>query len=122
MYTPGSARQEHRNPPLTIAGRSPFDGIRFRWGGVGDVLLGISLIGALHNGGAIVFGILFMVLGIATWIFSGFGKTSWYAMPTAGRVIAGTGSIIGLLFIYLVFFYFFILRWVWRYIISPSLG
>ena len=42
-------------------------------------------------------------------------------MPTAGRVIAGIGSVIGMLFLYLLFFWFFILRWVWKYIIDPGL-
>jgi hypothetical protein len=79
------------------------------------------LIGAIHNGGAIVFGVLFIMLGIATWVLTGFGKTPWYAMSTPGQVIAGTGSVIGLLFVYTVFFYFFILRWFWRYVIAPGL-
>lgn len=112
---------EYRNPPLTIAGRSFFDAIRLRWGGAGDIVLGVSCIGGLHSGGGIVFGVLFILLGIATWILTSFGRRSWRDMRTASRVLAGTGSVIGMLFLYLVFFYFFIIRLVWRYIIKPGL-
>ena len=121
MSVPDPAQQEYRNPPLTIAGRSFFDGIRFRWGGVGAILLGVSVIGGLHSGGAIVFGILFILLGITTWILTSFGRRSWWDLSTASRAIAGTGSVIGMLFLYLVFFYFFIIRLVWRHIIKPGL-
>jgi hypothetical protein len=42
-------------------------------------------------------------------------------MSKAGRVIAGTGSVIGILFLYILFFYLVILRWVWKHIIAPGL-
>jgi hypothetical protein len=121
--------REAITPPLTIRGWSFFDKVRFRWGGVGDIILGISLVGGAHN---VIFGILLILLGVATWIFTGFGVrghrefendwySAWNSMPTAGRVIAGIGSVIGMLFLYLLFFWFFILRWVWKYIIDPGL-
>ena len=86
-------------PPLTIAGRSPFDHIRFRWGGAGSIALGVAIM-FTGAGAGIVFGILLVLLGIATWIFTKFGETSWYDMSAAGRVIAGTGSVIGNAFLY----------------------
>jgi hypothetical protein len=90
---PEPTQREYMKPPLTIRGWSFFDKVRFRWGGVGDIVLGISLIGGAHN---IIFGILFIMLGIATWIFTGFGVrghqefgddwySAWNSMPTAGQ-------------------------------------
>jgi Double zinc ribbon len=125
-------QQEYRKPPLTIAGWSFFDKVRFRWGGVGDIVLGIALIGGGHSAGAIIFGILFIALGIATWVLTKFGVrgyeefgdnwySAWNSMSTTERAIAGTGSVIGMLFLYVLFFWLVILRWVWRYIIDPGL-
>jgi hypothetical protein len=127
MSVPGAVEQTERKPPLTIGGWSFFDKVRFRWGGAGDIVLGISLIGGVHSAGGIVFGILFIMLGIATWIFTRFGSgengrqwySAWNTMPTVGRVVAGTGSVIGMAFLYILFFWFVILRWVWKYIIAP---
>jgi hypothetical protein len=128
MSVPGPVEQENGNlptPPLTFGGWSFFDKVRFRWGGFGDIVLGIALIGGGHSAAAIVFGILFIALGIVTWILTGFGGEGWYTawnkMSTPKRAIAGTGSVIGVLFIYLIFFWFFILRFFWRHIIAPSL-
>jgi hypothetical protein len=112
-------------PPLTFGGWSFFDKVRFRWGGAGDVVLGVALIGGGHSAAATVFGVLFIALGVATWTLTGFGGGKWYSawnkMRTPKRVVAGVGSVIGVLFIYLIFFWFFILRFVWKYIIAPSL-
>jgi len=116
-------------PPLTIAGWSLFDKVRFRWGGAGGILLGISLIGGGHSAGATVFGLLFIGLGIATWVLTGFGSrgskefgddwyAAWNSMSTNGRVIAGTGAVIGVSFLYILFFWFFIIRWVIKNIIT----
>jgi hypothetical protein len=130
---PEATYQERWKRPLTIRGWSFFDKVRFRWGGAGDILLGISLIGGAHN---IVFGVLFIILGIATWVYTKFGNgdtslvvdadpggwyTAWNSMSTAGRVIAGIGSVIGVLFLYIVFFWFVIAWWFWKYIIAPGL-
>jgi len=92
--------------PLTIAGRSPFDPIRFRWGGAGSVALGVAVM-FTGAGAGIVFGILLVLLGIATWFFTKFGVTSWYDMSAAGKVIAGTGSVIGCAFLYIFLLTFF---------------
>jgi hypothetical protein len=123
------AVEQERKPPLTIRGWSFFDKVRFRWGGAGDIVLGISLIGGVHSAGGIVIGVLFIMLGIATWILTRFGSgtdgrqwySAWNTMPTASRVIAGAGSVIGMAFFYILFFWFLILRWAWKYIIAPSL-
>jgi len=88
-----------RNPPLTIAGRSPFNGIRLRWGGLGAVILGIALMFSMHNGGAIAFSVLLILLGIVTWVTTSFGRVYWYDIPMGFRVVAGAGSVIGLAFI-----------------------
>ena len=48
----------------------------------------------------------------ATWIITGFGTRYWYSIPTAGRVIAGTGSTVGLAVLYLTFGIFFLIVWV----------
>jgi hypothetical protein len=119
----------YRKPPLTIGGWSFFDKVRFRWGGGGAIILGISLIGGGHSAGAAIFGVLFIGLGIATWVLTGFGSrgreewgddwySAWNSMSTNGRVFAGTGSVIGVLFVYLLFFWFFIIRWFIKNIIT----
>ena len=123
------------DPPLTIRtqrGRwGLFDKVRFRWGGFGDILLGIAMIGGGGGGAATaVFGVLFIALGIATWVLTGFGGaggtdpfnwyTAWHRMSTPRRAVAGTGVVIGLLLVYALFFWFFILKMVWRHIVAPS--
>jgi hypothetical protein len=52
----------HPSLPLTVAGRSPFDEVRVRWGGFGALAFGIGLLFSGTAGG-IVFGILLAVLG-----------------------------------------------------------
>lgn len=136
MSTFDPAPQEYTTPPLTVRGWSLFDKVRYRWGGGGAILLGICLIGGAGGAGGIIFGILFISLGIATWVFTSFGNgnnelrsekdpgrwyAAWNSMSTNGRVVAGIGAGIGMLFLYVLFFWFFILRWVWKYIIDPGL-
>lgn len=125
MSAPDPAEREQVKPPLTFGGWSFFDKVRFRWGGIGDSVLGVALIGGGHSAAAAVFGVLFIALGIATLILTGFGGKNWYTawnkMSAPRRAIAGTGSVIGVLFIYLIFFWFFVLRLFWRHIIAPSL-
>jgi hypothetical protein len=99
MSIPDADEQQERELPLTIGGWSFFDKARLRWGGAGDIALGISLIVGAHNAGGIVFGVLFIMLGVATWILTRFGSkldggqwySAWNSMPTASRIIAGTG-------------------------------
>lgn len=135
MSVPGPTEQEYavrqESPPLTVGGWSLFDKVRFRWGGFGDVVLGIALIGGGHSAAAVVFGVLFIALGITTWALTGFGGgggeppnnwyTAWHKMSAPARAVAGAGAAIGVLFMYLIFFWFFILKMVWRHIIAPSL-
>lgn len=126
---PAPAPSEYRKPPLTIGGWSFFDKVRFRWGGAGDIILGIALIGGGHSAGATIFGLLFIALGIATWVITQFGTrgreqfgddwySAWNAMPANGRAIAGTGSVIGVLFLYVFLFWFFIILWVIKNVIA----
>ena len=84
--------------PLTISGRSPFDGVRIRWGGLGAVGLGVGLLCTAEPVG-ILFGAALLGLGLATWIMSGFGTTWWYDIPTPRRYIVGTGAIAGMLIV-----------------------
>lgn len=113
----------YMKPPPSIRGWSFFDKVRFRWGGGGDILLGIALIGGGHSVGTTIFGVLFIALGIATWTVTGFGVrgeeefggdwySAWYSMSTTGRIVAGTGSVVGMLFLYIIFFWLFIILWV----------
>jgi hypothetical protein len=142
MSTPDAAATSepaprmYTRPPLTIGGWSLFDKVRYRWGGAGDILLGICLVVGVHSAGGIIFGLLFIMLGIATWIFTNFGRgrgslatdqdpggwyTAWNSMSTNGRIIAGVGSVIGYLFFVVLFFWFFIIRLVWKHIVAPGL-
>jgi hypothetical protein len=120
---PDRPPRAYTKPPFTIGGWSFFDKVRFRWGGGGDIVLGIALIGGGHSAGATVFGLLFIALGIATWILTQFGVrgrddfgddwySAWNSMPDGGKAVAGTGSVIGMLFLYILFFWFFIIIWI----------
>ena len=97
--------------PLTIAGRSPFDPIRLRWGGGGTIVLGVVAL-AQGNAGGIIFGILLIGLGVGTWVVTGFGGTPWFALSSTQRGIAGPGAFLGLLFLYMFFGIFFLVIWV----------
>jgi hypothetical protein len=110
MSAPDVMQQEQRRPPPGIV-------LKTFGGGLGCILLGVATIGGLHSGAAIVFGVLFIILGVATLIFGGFGRTPWFDMSPAGRRIAGTGAVIGMLFLYVMLCWFFIIRWVWKNII-----
>jgi hypothetical protein len=110
MSTPDVMQQEQRSLPPAIV-------LKTFGGGVGSILLGVSTIGGLHSGAAIVFGVLFIILGVATLILGGFGRKPWFDMSPASRRIAGTGAVIGMLFLYVLLCWFFIIRWVWKNII-----
>ena len=123
---PAPAPREYTKP-LTFGGWSPFDKIRLRWGGGGCIVLGIAVIGSGHSAASTVFGLLFIGLGIATWILTGFGlrgqtefggewHSAWNSMSTGGRAVAGTGAVIGTVFLYLLFFWFFFIIWVIKHI------
>jgi hypothetical protein len=93
--------------PLTLAGRSPFDPIRLRWGGLGAVVLGVVLLFQGATAG-VVFGIFFALLGIATWAVTRMGATSWLELTPLGKGVAGTGAIVGLGFLVSFFLIFFL--------------
>lgn len=88
--------------PLSIAGRSPFDGIRLRWGAGGTVFLGVA---ALFQATAVgvIFGLILITLGVATWWMTQFGAISWLDLSQEARWVSGTSSVIGNLFL-LIFF------------------
>ena len=79
--------------PCTIAGRSPFDETRLRWGGVGAVLMGVGLLFTEPAGIAI--GLVMATLGVASLVLSAFGTKFWYDIPTPQRYVVGTGAVIG---------------------------
>ena len=103
--------------PLTIAGRSPFDGIRLRWSGVGNLILAVACIATVHVAG-IIFGAIFLALAIATWAITRMGTRPWYSISPGGRALAGSGSVIGLVFLYVCFGVFFLTMWFLRIIVS----
>ena len=74
------------------------------------MVIGVAL---MFSGGpaGIVFGILFLLLGIATWIFTSFGATPWHHVSTPGQIVAGAGSIIGNAFLLMFFLTWFVLKW-----------
>lgn len=110
MSMPDVMQREHRKSPPGIV-------LKTFGGGVGNILLGVALIGGGHSGGAVIFGVLFIILGVTTWSLGGFGRKPWSDMSPASRRIAGTGAVTGMLFLYVLFCWFFILRWVWQNII-----
>lgn len=112
MSTPDSVPEEIRKPPPGIV-------LKTFGGGTGDILLGIGLIGGTNGSpGGIIFGVLFIILGAATLILGGFGRKPWFEMSPASRRIAGTGAVIGMLFLYLLLFWLFALRWIWQNIVT----
>lgn len=104
-------RRSDGHLPLTIAGRSPVDGIRLRWAAIGDLILGLGCIFGAGGGGGIFFGIVFMALGLATIYLTRFGAVSWHNIPKNVKPIVAVGSAIGLAWLFLFFFWLFIL-WV----------
>jgi hypothetical protein len=120
--TPRAAPRVHKPMPRGPSKPPPGIVLKTFGGGAGNILLGISLIGGVHSGGTTVFGVLFIILGITTWILGGFGHRPWDKMSPASQRVAGTGAVVGMLFLYVLFFWLVILRWIWRYIISNWSG
>lgn len=103
--------------PLTIAGRSPFDGIRIRFGGLGAAGLGIGLFFTANPAG-IFFGIVLLGLGLATWFFSSFGSTWWFDIPTPQRYVVGTGAVTGMLIFTVTVGGLFVMAWIIQMVAS----
>jgi hypothetical protein len=103
--------------PFTIFGRSPVDPIRLRWGGGGDVVLGVILL--LQGGLAgVLVGTLLMGLGIAVWVLSRFGSIPFLALSTLNKWIVGIGALVGVVFLYTFFICFFITLWAIQFFAS----
>lgn len=112
MSPSDTMQQEIRKPPPKIV-------LKTFGGGVGNIILGVALIGSSNgSAGGVVFGVLFMILGVTTLILGRFGRKPWFDMSPASQRIAGTGAVIGMLFLYILFFWFVALRWVWRNIVT----
>jgi hypothetical protein len=104
--------------PLTIKGRSPLSESGFRWGGAGSLILGLACAFGAGGVAGIFFGILFIMLAIATWGFSLFGTMPWDRMSAAGRVLAGTGSVIGVAFLLILVLWLVAFFWVFKVILG----
>jgi hypothetical protein len=91
---------------------------RRRWSGIGNLLLGAGCIFGAGGAGGVVFGILFILLGIATWIITKFGAIPWHDLSGVPLVLASTGAIIGVVFLYLAFCYLFIFFFVLKVVLG----
>ena len=105
--------------PCTIFGRSPFDPIRLRWGGGGDLVLGVILILQGEPTG-VAFGAVCIILGITVWILSGFGSIPFMALSTSNQRIVGIGAVVGVVFLYTFFICFFITLWTIQLVMALS--
>lgn len=100
-------------PPLSIAGRSPFDARRLHWQGAGNILLALYCIFGAGGAGGVFFGILFLLLALATWVIAFRANWDWYSIPPDyQRVIVAVGAVIGVTFTYLCFGIFFLVIWI----------
>lgn len=96
--------------PLSFAGRSPFDPIRLRWGGIGAVGWGAFFL-SRGNPAGVVFGLLFLGLGVSIWLLTSFGRIPWNDLPSNKKAVVGTGAVAGLLFVYMFFAVWFAILW-----------
>lgn len=90
-------------PPLSFLGRSPVDGIRLRWSGIGNIALAMPCFFGIRNAGGIILGLMLIALAIATWAVTQLGRKDWYYLRPGEKVIAGIGATTGLGFLYLFF-------------------
>jgi len=104
-------------PPLSIAGRSPFDERRLKWQGAGNILLALYCIFGPGGAGGIVFGILFLLLAVATWVIAFNAGWDWHSIPRDYRIgIVAVGATIGITFIYIFFGIFFLVIWIFTHL------
>jgi hypothetical protein len=79
--------------PLTYRkGRSLVDRTRVRWAGVGNLVLGglLVIFGGL---GATIVGLMFVVLGLAAWIVSGFGGVPFGQLSRGKKTVVVIASV-----------------------------
>jgi len=95
--------------PLTFRGRSPVDGIRLRWAGIGCVALSMPCFFGIRGVGGFILGLLLLGLAIAIWAITRLGTIPWYDLAPAGKAVAGTGATVGLCFLYVFFLAFWML-------------
>lgn len=104
-------------PPLSVAGRSPFDQIRLKWQGVGNTVLALYCMFGAGGAGGVFFGIVFLALGIATWVIAYQADWQWYAIPPDfRRGVVAVGAAIGVAFTYLCFGVFFLVIWIFTHL------
>ena len=104
-------------PPLSIAGRSPFDERRLHWQGAGNILLALYCIFGAGGAGWVFFGVLFLLLAIATWVIAFRADWDWYSIPRDYRLgVVAAGASIGVTFVYIFFGIFFLVIWVLRHL------
>jgi hypothetical protein len=89
--------------PFSFRGRSPVDGIRLRWAGIGDVALATVCFVSIRNVGGMILGLLLVALAIATWAVTRLETIHWYDLASAGKAVVGTGAVVELGFLYLFF-------------------
>jgi hypothetical protein len=110
---PPSPTSAPGQPPLSIAGRSPFDARRLQWQGAGNILLALYCIFGAGGAGGVFFGILFLLLALATWVIAFRADWNWYSIPPDyRRVIVAVGAAIGVTFTYIFFGIFFLVIWI----------
>jgi hypothetical protein len=77
--------------------RSLVDKTRIRWAGLGDIVLG-SLFLAAEGFGTTIFGLLFVALGVATWVVTRFGNFPFTQLSGGWKVVVAVASL-GFLFL-----------------------
>lgn len=92
-------------------GRSLVDTTRLRWGGFGDVLIGTALV-FQGSAAAIVFGVPFIILGIAVWVVTRFGTIHYTTLSPAKKAVAAIGATIGFVSIAVVVLAWIFTNWV----------
>jgi hypothetical protein len=79
--------------PLNYAkGRSLVDKTRIRWAGAGDILLGLLFLAGTGIS-AMLFGLLLIGLGVATWVLTLFGTRHFTQLAPASKTVVVIGAL-----------------------------